>query len=324
MKNPVITGLLILLSISLAITAAGCFRTVPPEPAPRPTPTGPSATPPPSPQPEPPEPEPEPEPEPDLLELGEYYFMYGDPSQLGLLFTEEGLVINTEGFEGSFESDGSTVSIFVDGESDSSLKILDEYTLEDVETGALFIREGGEGYGGLEGLPSGPRLFLTGVYYFIDGDQEGDSIFFQDDGTVIVYTAEDVEHGEYTLDGNELEITVDGEPGMVLTILDPAALEAAVTGEIYGLVGLYDLELVLDARYYQFGDADDMCFMFHDEEEVIIELMGEEVSVGTYTVEEQLLVLDFDGEKTELIILNNYVLGVAGQDVMFVRLPDLT
>jgi len=263
------------------------------------------------------------------------------------MFNEDGTVVNTEGFEGRYEVDGLEIVVFVDGERDSGLRLIDEFTMEDPETGALFIREGGEGYGGLSGLPAGPRVFFTGEYYFLDGEPHSETSFlFQDDGIAIIYTPDGIESGTYTLAGNELSISVGGEVRTVLLILDPATLESPLSGEVFGLAGLFDLELVLNERYYQFGDADDVCLYFRegewedgddedgddedgdDEEgkadsrgEVVFEFLGEEIAVGSYAVYGHLLVIELDDESTEMMILNYYVLGVARQDVLFIRLP---
>ena len=347
MKNPVKSVLIILVSIALAVSAAGCADPLPPEPAPKPTATGAMPTPPPSPSTPPPAPTPaDPqEPEQGPLELEAYYFLFGDPQNTGIIFNGEGLYVSTGGIEAMFDLEGNSISLYVDGEPISWLEIIDEHTIEEPATGMRYIREGGPGYGGITGLPPGPREFFTGQDYFLDGDAEEKKVSFHDSNIVILLDADSRQYGRYSKTDSEIAITVGDEVVKVFTILDPVRLKDAQTGEIYGLEGALGTELMRDVYYYQFGDMLEVYLCFRDWEETgtehedegsdgdgdedILELTGEavfglagvDILSGTFTVRGQTLTVDIEGEVTELIIENSYILRVADQDVLFIRMP---
>jgi len=354
MKNPVKSILIILISIALAVTAAGCTDPLPPEPAPKPTATGPMPTPPPSPETAPPAPatkEPQ-EPEQGPLELETYYFLFGDPQNTAVLFSADGLYVSAGGAEAEFELEGNSITLSVGGEPVAWLRIIDEYTIEEPATGMQYIREGGPGYGGLTGIPAGLKEFFTGQDYFLGGDAEEKKISFHDSDIVILLAADSRTYGRYAKTDSEITITVGDEVIKVLAILDPVTLKDTQTGEIYGLEGFHETELKRDVYYYQFGDMLEVYLCFRDWEdaeiepgqvsgggdvdreddgdEAILELTGEavlglagvDILSGTFTVRGQTLTVDIEGEVTELVIENSYILRVADQDVSFIRMPD--
>ena len=349
MKNPVKSVLIILVSMALAVSAAGCADPLPPEPAPKPTATGAMPTPPPSPpasQPAPTPADPQ-EPEQGPLELEAYYFLFGDPQNTGIVFSGEGLYVSTGGTEALFELEGNSISLYVDGEPVSWLEIIDEYTIEEPATGMRYIREGGPGFGGLAGLPAGPLEFFTGQDYFLDGDAEEKKVSFHDSNIVILLDEDSRQYGRYAKTDSEITITIGGEVVLVLAILDPVRLKDTQTGEIYGLEGFLDTELMRDAYYYQFGDMLEVYLCFRDweetetepedgdgggdgdEDDAIVEQTGEavfglagvDILSGTFTVRGQTLTVDIEGEVTELVVENGYILRVADQDVLFIRIP---
>ena len=347
MKNPAKSILIILISMALAVAAAGCTDPLPPAPSPKPTATGPMPTPPPSPSTPSPAPTPaEPlEPEQGPLELETYYFLFGDPQNTGIMFSGDGLYASTGGTEAQYELEGNSISLYVDGEPVSWLEVVDEYTIEEPATGMRYIREGGPGYGGLAGLPAGPLEFFTGQDYFLDGDAEEKKISFHDSDIVILLDADSRIYGRYAKADSEITITAGDEVIQVLTILDPVRLKDSKTGEVYGLEGFLDTELTRDVYFYQFGDMQELYLSFRDWEETeiepedgngsgdgdeaIIELTGEavfglagvDILTGAFTSREQTLVIDIEGEVTELVIENSYILRVVGQDVLFIRMP---
>jgi len=372
MKNPAKLILIIPIIITMALSASGCSDIITPVPEP-PTPSSPPSTPPPSPASPSPKPAPEisPEPEPGPLQLGEYYYLFGDPQAAALLFNDEGLVTGTDGFEALFELTGLSIVFLIDGEPDTEFMIIDSFSIEEPSTGMLYIRRGGAGFGGLADLPPGPKVFFTGRNYYLNGDAEAKSVFFYDAPiAILTYPGTDAdpdtdaapdttadpdadaqtrEYAGYTIIDNEITITIGDEVKFVFIAQDPATLKDTLTGEKYGLEGLLSLELVLDTPYYQFGDPEELYICFRaaeteeepgedngavgenageDTEEVSI-LTGEvsfgvggvDMAFGTFTLQEQTLTVDVDGESTGLVIINNYVLRVSDQDVLFIRTP---
>jgi len=322
MRTPIKIGALMLLAAVTALSIIGCdiLNPTAPETAPPPVPpVRPAPTPPPSPDPAPPPQEPV----PVLLEFGEYYYMFGDPDYMSIIFHEDGAVIRSTGEEAQFEIDGASISIFAEGEWESELRIIDEFTLEDPLTGISFIREGGEGFGGITDLPAGPRLFFAGEYYFLDGNEGEAGLIFRDENEAGLYGEEEPEYGTYAIAGNELTVTIGGEIRFVLSILDPTTLEDKQTGEKYGLAGAFDRELKLYASYYQFGDKEDLSLFFRDDDEVDFEFPGFNASTGIYEVdpEEYAITMDVDGVEMELSIINYYLLRILGEDIYFVRVP---
>jgi len=261
------------------------------------------------------------------------------------MFSGDGLYASTGGTEAQYELEGNSISLYVDGEPVSWLEVVDEYTIEEPATGMRYIREGGPGYGGLAGLPAGPLEFFTGQDYFLDGDAEEKKISFHDSDIVILLDADSRIYGRYAKADSEITITAGDEVIQVLTILDPVRLKDSKTGEVYGLEGFLDTELTRDVYFYQFGDMQELYLSFRDWEETeiepedgngsgdgdeaIIELTGEavfglagvDILTGAFTSREQTLVIDIEGEVTELVIENSYILRVVGQDVLFIRMP---
>jgi len=316
MKSQTVKILFVLLAVTVAISAAACDTALPepdvqPTPTPRPSPT---PTPTPAPTPTPP-------PDLGLLQLGEAYYMNGDVRQMDIVFLEGGVFEDGSGEEARYEVDGSVVNIFRDGSIDSGLIMISEFVLEDVSTGIRFIREGGDGFGGVSGIPSGSREIFFEADYFLDGETDGPSLFFYDSGEVALGAAEERELGRYTIDADWIMITVGDELRLVLNIVNAAELVDVGASETYALKGAIGAELMLDERYYQFGEAGEISMRFLEEGEVVFEYMGDVISSGEYTVEDDRISLDLDGVETELAIVNNYVLFLLEQELQFVRLP---
>lgn len=322
MKNRTAKFSIILLAIALALSVAGCDTTG----------SGPEAEPTPSPTPRPspvptltPTPEPTPAPTPGLLQFEEIYYMNGDRAQMGIAFFADGTSMNSSGAEARYETDGAKVSIFYEDEWDSDLWVIDEFTLEEVETGIRFIRENGDGFGGVTDIPSGSRDIFFETYYYIDGYIEGEedvsSLYFYDFGEVVITGGGAPELGEYTIFNGWIMITVRSEERMVLRIMSAAELVDDDTSEVYALVGALEGELVLDERYYQFGEAGEISMVFQEEGEFVFAHMEDVIGTGTYTVEGDRITVVYDGEETEIAIVNNYVLYLVNQEVQFIRIP---
>jgi len=316
MKSQIAKFAFALLAAAMAASAAACDMTMPgasikPTPTQHPRPT---VTPTPAPT-------PTPVPDPGVLQFGEVYFMNGDSKQMGIVFFEGGTTENSNGVEARYEVDGSMVSIFQGDEWDSDLLIIDEFILEEVETGIRFIRENGAGFGGVSDIPSGSRDIFFESHYFLDGEPDGPSLYFYDFGEVVLDVADEPELGKYTIYAGWIMITIGGEERMVLRITNAAELVDDDTSEAYALEGAIGAELVLNERYYQFGEAGEVSMRFLEEGEVVFEYMGDVVSSGAYTVEDGRISLDLDGAETELAIVSNYVLFLLDQELQFVRIP---
>jgi len=317
---------------------------LPPEPSPKPTPASPAPTPPPSPSTPPPEPSPAetPEPETGSLELDAYYYLFGDPRNPWIIFTIDGVALNADGVQAQYVQTGGLISLSIDGEQYSEMSIVDDYSIEEPSTGMYYIREGGPGFGNIAEVPAGPREFFTGHNYYLDGDAEGKHISFHDLQIAILIDEEKRDYGKYLINDSEITVTVDDEVVYIFEILDPATLKDALSGEIYGLEGLYDTELLQGIYYYQFGDLLEIYLCFQNlvefeidpdlpgAEDITLEFTGEvffgfagvEMVSGTVGVHGQRLVLEIDEEVTVLDIINSYTLRLVDQDILFIRMPQ--
>jgi len=258
-----------------------------------------------------------------MLEFEECYHMFGDPIYPGLIFREDGFVTTSDGFELEYEAEGTMISFLQDGAFEPILRIIDEFTLEEVATGIRYVREGGDEFGSLFEFPVGVRVFFTGEYYFLDGEADEASLYFKDDGTADFFDLEDDLQATYVIDGSEITVTVEDGEIIVLKLLDPVTLEDAETGEKYGLSGAFSRELELFEGYYQFGDNEELSLFFRDENEVDFVDLGIVVATGEYTVEEEehTISIDLYGEEILLSIVNSYILYFVGQDINFIRMP---
>ena len=322
MKNMTAKIVLLLLAATVALSASGCDFTASPTPAPESRPPTqpvqpPSQTQSPSPSPQPVVPEPA-----GPLALEEYYYMFGDPHYIGIIFFDDGLALNSIDEEASYQIIGRAISIISDEGMETNLLIIDEYALEDPMTGIRFIREGGAGFGGLTNLPTGPIVFFKDEYYYINGDIDGSSLCFRENGEVELLIANEAQRGEYTVDDDKIVVTIDGEAAISLGIQDPVTLRDGQTGEEYGLAGAFDKKLVLLENYYQFGDAEELSLYFYGDSEVSFVYMETDLATGTYTIEEDdVVVIYLDEEELELVISNYYILYYAEQDINFIRQP---
>jgi len=317
MKKLIAKNILILLIMALAMSAAACDTTGP-EPEVTPTPTRrPSPTPSPSPT-----PTPTPAPELGLLQLNEIYYMNGDKEQMGIAFTEDWAAFNSNGDEARYEVKGSIVSLYFNDEWDSDLRVIDAYILEEMETGIRFIRESGDGFGGVTGVPDGSREIFYETYYYLDGEAGYPSLYFYDFGEVVMSISDKPELGKYTIFNGWIMITVGGEERLVMQIRNAAELVDDDNSEVFALEGAIGAELMLNERYYQFGEPEDIAIIFLEEGELIFEFMEDIITTGTYTVEGDRIAVDLDGEEAEMIIVNNYVITLVSQGLQFIRIPE--
>jgi len=328
MKKVVITIAAILFAIALAASLTGCddknvlepapSQSAPDSPTPSPSPS-PVVTPSPSQQPPPP---PAPEtPNVGLLELGEYYFLNGDPESASCVFLENGIIRDNLGEEGEYEIVDDMINVYFEGQLVLQFWIIDEYTLIDVEDGSDFIREGGAGYGGYgylsDELP--PVFFME--YYYLNADADELGFFFWEDGEVDINAPDMSMTAVYTHVGLYISIIVDDEE-IVFKILNYAELEDLSTGEIYAIKGTYEKELVVNEYYYffVFGHQSGSIW-FWDDGAVDIEDENGEIIRAQYTVaDDDAVLVEYEGLEVVFRVINGYVLELEDL-VQFVRIP---
>lgn len=314
----------ILLAIAMLMSVAACNKTVeqapsstspPPVQTPTPTPT-PTTVPTTSPAPI--------NPAISLLEYEEFYYVYGDPHMDGCMFYSDGTVLDTYGEPATYEVNGSTIAIFYNGEQVLTLQIVDEYTLTDIESELLFIREGGEGYGSIndeDNTYSVPVVFFN-EYYYLDSETDQFSIYFWDDGDVDLGDPDEFERGTYTIEDGIIAIYLNGQQLGSLEVVNHAVITDVETGAVYALEGTFDNKLETGEFYYFvfFGEAVGAIVFWDDWTVGILESMeDDELSDGTYSISGDTITVEQEGEEMVFSIINSYVLEYEG--FHFVRIP---
>ena len=256
-----------------------------------------------------------------LLELNEFYYAYGDPTDLGLMFFDDGFVrsnnFDIDGIEASFTVDGGTITLTYMGQV-SEMYINDEYSILG-SAGEEYIREGGEGFGVVQ---EPPQAILYETYYYLDGDEEQMGVYFLADGSVNVQMApDDIRDGFYYLTENEITImTEDMETAFLLNIQNMFTLENNDSGEVFIPVGALTKELVIDEYYYLYGVRSSTRIIFHDDGSATIEEEGVDSIQCDYSVEDGFISLIVEGTESSLEIVNDYSLDLTGFGVQFIRL----
>jgi len=256
-----------------------------------------------------------------MLELDKYYYMDGDPDSVGYVFLKDGSVYDNEGEEGRFELDGEIITVFLDDEQVASLKLIDEYTFLDTESGIVYIREGGGGFGVSDKTGTGYSQILFGEYYYLSGDENEPGFYFYRDFSVDVGTPSDWEEGVYSVDNDVITIDLDGKRIAVLVIINMAELlDTNSITDIYALEGALTRELVIDDYYYLDGDANAANLWFFSDGYVELEDPSGDTGMGSYTVDGGTLFLELGGETDALYIVNSYILE-SDWGFSFIRLP---
>ena len=332
MKKIATTTAIILLVIAMAVSAAGCGDKTPP--APEPTQSAPVSAPPPPQRPSPAPPQsPSPSPTPviqesiTMLVLEEDYCMDGDPGSYRVMFFDDGTVRDQDGIEGEFEIDGNMIRIYLNAGLAAELLLKDDYTLEDADTGVLYIREGGAGYGGYDDNPADydyssdePSFIVFRQYYYLDGDSGNTSLYFYDDGDVdIEYSGESL-YGEYTIDGDEVTVTIDGQELAVFYINDPVTLEDSDNGAVYTFEDGLNYNLEYYEYYYLSGDEDELSLWFRDDGTVDVDSPSGDTQTFDYELYGDMIYIDYNGEEVELEVITTFLLK-DGDGYMYIRMP---
>lgn len=318
MRKPTVRIATVLLALALIAACAGCGDKSPEAP---PSDLSPSPSPSPS---DSPSPALSSSPTPmgtgaGMLELGQFYYHYGDPNSTGCMFLEDGTIVDNMGEDGTYVLDWDIISVYFGGELVMEFRIVDEYMLEDLDSFTVYIREGGEGFGSTS-VSGSNYLFFIGYYYYLGGVKGSVSLMFWDNGYVDIEEQDLYAFGSFTVASNEITISVEGEYLMTLRILNHAELEDAATGERYALDGTYDDELVTGDYYYFIilGEANgSLCFW--DDGFVDMELVNGDVVEIVYALDGDTIYIDYEGEDIILTIVNGYVLDNDGYH--YVRLP---
>ena len=330
MKKLTVKCVLILAAVVFSLIVTGCSDTSAPGSASPPT-TQPSAsgspapTPPPSPSPSdlaPPVSSEPPEPDFGMLELDKYYYMDGDPDSVGYVFLSDGAIFDSEGIQGRFELDGENITVFLDGNLVATLKLIDEYTFLETESGIVYIREGGGGFGVSDKTGTGFSQILYGEYYYKNGDEDEPGFYFYRDFSVDVGTPSDWEEGVYSIDNDIITIELDGKHIADLVIINMAELlDSDNITDIYALEGALTREIVIDDYYYLDGDENAANLWFFIDGFVELEDPSGETGTGSYSVDGATLFLELGGETDELHIVNSYILE-SDWGFSFIRLPS--
>lgn len=326
MKKKVVRIAIVLLVVAMALSLGACKEDPPPPPAP--TQSSPANSPSPSQPPAPPPAQsPSPSPEPvysdyGLLEIVERYYLNGDDDAAYCIFFSDDTIQDEYGEEGEFDVFGNYINIFYNGEHVATLEILDSYTLEDVETGTLWIRDGG-----YIPQPTGPSYVSAGLppiifnkYFYLDGDTDETSLYFWEDGDVDIESPNGNIYADYVWTGNEIVIMREGQVILVLSIDNPTELEDVNSWDSYYFEDAHTYELETSERYYLNGDEDELQLWFWSDGTVEIENTNGDVNTADYYTIGYTVYIDI-GYEVELEIVNSYVLRDNEDGEMFIRLP---
>ena len=330
MKKTVVRIAIFLLAIAMAFSLSGCKDDPPPEPPP-PAPA--SQTPSPAPSQSPaPSPAPAPVLEQDdyysdygLLETAERYYLYGDEGSAYCIFFSDDTVQDEFGDEGEFDVFGDLIFIYFNGEHVATLEIMDFYTLEDVESGVKWIREGGFGYNPEEPVPAyvsaGLPPIIFGKYYYLEGDSDDVSLYFWEDGDVDIEGGNENIYGEYIYTGDAIVITREGRTVLILSIDNPAELSDVNSWDSYYFEGAHTYELETAERYFLNGDTDGLNLWFWSDGTLDIETpAGDTISTDYYTIG-YTVYASVGGDDITMEIVNSYVLMDEFNGDMFIRMP---
>lgn len=325
MKKTITKILPILLAIAMITTIAGCNKapeTPPASPPPTSQPPSPPQTPSPSPIPSTPSPSLA-APDVGLLELEEFYYLDGDPESDGCIFFADGAVSDTDGEFAEYKVVGDTVEVYLDSNLIISFLVVDGFTLQDINSGAQYIREGGEGYGfSSEGDPLSMPAVFYGEHYYLDGQEDGLSLYFWDDGSVEIGDAGSQALGTFEIEEDQIVVYVDGQPIGALNIMNYAELVDVYTGETYSLADTYIYSIVTDEPYFLIALGEMAgAFIFRDDgtAHILENLDTDEALEGAYTISDDTVSVEYEGEAMVLTIVNSYVLEYEGFN--FVRIP---
>lgn len=248
------------------------------------------------------------------LVLDDYYFIFGDSDATGFMFMDNGVVMVSDGKLLQYVLDGSFVTLLSDGVVDSTLRIVDDYTLEEGNYGITFSRINENAEPEVEF-----QSILNGKNYYLDGNINERSYVFNDDGSLIIETPVGRKNGTYIVEDDVITI-VSGGQTVVLRVMDATTVKDESTGDTYTFEGALDRQLDFTGYYCQSGDPDALRLYFRRNGKVEFEFQGEQKAVGTYTIDGFIVILQLEGDTDEFLIHNSYYLQ-NGDGVTFIRIP---
>jgi len=267
-----------------------------------------------------------------MLELDSYYFMDGDPGLPGYVFLEDGVIIDTDGDEWLYEIDGENVRVGRNSDPafNINMRLIDEYTILELEHGIIYIREGGEGFGADRQWGAAIDLIFYEIPYYPGGLAGETSFFFFSGGKVAISAPDIYDEGEYRIENDEILINCindEDSPDIVLVILNMSELTGPENaGIVYAPEGAYDRGLAIGEYYYMDGDIKDGKLRFINDSEFEFGDQSGESEKGSYTFDGSIVTIELGGEPIPLRLVNSFVLGLdwnlgSDWDLVFIRYP---
>ena len=154
----------------------------------------------------------------DLILFSEYYFLDGDSDEVSYYFYDDGDVdigTSDEWERGIYLVSDYTLTVILEGEIVKVLGFVNIAELEDIKTTEIYALEDALSY-----------ELVTSAYYYQDGDEDADNLWFYDDGDVDLQDSDgETETGTYTVQGDTISVTY-GEDSADLEIVNSYILEA--------------------------------------------------------------------------------------------------
>jgi hypothetical protein len=308
------------------------------------------------------------------LIYGTRYYYNGDPNDFGYTFYADGTILDSDDDEGRFEFDGSIYRVYYGDDLNGEFRLIDTYTIKEIDYGTVYICEGGDGYksGSVDDDPVDNIVNNNGLNvpwmsldlspdckYYMHGNPDAGYIMFSDNWTLemsIMYGGGYIfagnSSGKFTANDDTLLCTFDFfYEDMEIEILDEYALRWRVvdnpvlinadfyfiregrTGADYGIddegesinggaSGSGSAErgeaLQYFVRYYLNGDENRGYLYFWDDGEVnIYQDNGDRVD-GSFSVADDTITIQAQGEIIELIIIDGYTLDFPPEGSRFI------
>ena len=163
-----------------------------------------------------------------------------------------------------------------------------------------------------------PRVFVNDwAYYRLEGANR--NIQLRKDGIIQFNSADEIYIREYAFHDGKIVVTDDGEPYITLTILDLCTLTDE-DGNTYSIPDSAGQELKTYSIYYANAETGAGNLMFMAGGMAAVEDADGKQLDATYEVNDDMVLLDIDGNTLELKIVNSRILRL-DDDTVFVR-PD--
>ena len=191
----------------------------------------------------------------DGIIYGVRYHYNGDPYDFGYTFYEDGTILDSDGDEGHFEFDGSIYRVYYGESLNGEFRLVDIYTIKEIDYATVYICDGGAGYQGGSGGTSGgaghqggsgPEVpwsslgLSSGRKYYMHGNEDAGYLVFSDDWAVEIvimhgsgYIFGGNSTGNFTAEGGMIQCTFDFfYEDMDLEVLDSYALRWRAENEV--------------------------------------------------------------------------------------------